>query len=482
MSSNLVTKTLLVDGMICSGCENRIERSLIALDGVRKASASYKSGRVEVTYDQGAVGLPEMVSAVKALGYEASERKAAGLGSAGLTKAIGAAVIILVTYFTLDRLGAFGLFNAFPLAKEGMGYGMLFVIGLFTSVHCIAMCGGINLSQSIGIDAKSAEGDAKGSSMNAFRPPFEYNAGRVISYTVIGGLVGSLGSVVSFTGNARGIVQLVAGVFMVIMGLNMIGVMPSLSKLVPALPKALGIKVGRFQSGRRPLIVGLLNGLMPCGPLQAMQLYALSTGSFGGGALSMFFFSLGTVPLMFGLGAVSSMLSRKFKGGLMVAGAVLVVFLGVVMFGNGLSLSGVSTPALAAEKPVGNVAQIVNGVQLVSSKVLASSYEPIVVQKGVPVRWTLTADRASINGCNNRIIIPSLKKEKRIEAGNNVVEFTPQESGIIPFSCWMGMIKSRITVVDDIKSLSADPEKSISTDNVPKTDGIQAPGVPSCCL
>lgn len=176
------------------------------------------------------------------------------------------------------------------------------------------------------------------------------------------------------------------------------------------------------------------------------------------------------------------MLSRKFKGGLMVAGAVLVVFLGVVMFGNGLSLSGVSTPALAAEKPVGNVAQIVNGVQLVSSKVLASSYEPIVVQKGVPVRWTLTADRASINGCNNRIIIPSLKKEKRIEAGNNVVEFTPQESGIIPFSCWMGMIKSRITVVDDIKSLSADPEKSISTDNVPKTDGIQAPGVPSCCL
>lgn len=264
--------------------------------------------------------------------------------------------------------------------------------------------------------------------------------------------------------------------------MNMMGILPSLAKVVPQLPKALGMRVGRVQSGRNPFIVGLLNGLMPCGPLQAMQLYALSTGSLAGGALSMFFFSLGTVPLMFGLGAVSSMLSRRFKGGLMVAGAVLVVFLGVVMFGNGLSLSGVQAPALAADKPIGSVAQIVNGIQLVSSKVLANSYEPIIVQKGIPVRWTLQADKANINGCNNRIIIPSLKKERKIEAGSNVVEFTPQESGVIPFSCWMGMIKSRITVVDDLGSISGGSQKSITTEVAPGEGDGARPAVPSCCL
>ncbi len=481
LSGNLINRELRIEGMVCSGCENRIEKRIAAMTGVSNVAASYKSGVAKVTYDPDTVDLSDIISEVSALGYKASEQKPAGKGNAGLTKTIGAALVILATYFVLDRLGAFALFNSFPLAKQGMGYGMLFVIGLMTSVHCIAMCGGINLSQSISMDNKP-EPKTKGVAIEAFRPPFLYNLGRVISYTVIGGIVGALGSVVSFTGYTRGVVQVVAGLFMVIMGLNMMGILPSLSRLVPALPKALGVKVGRYQSGRSPLIVGLLNGLMPCGPLQAMQLYALSTGNPVSGALSMFFFSLGTVPLMFGLGAVSSMLSRRFKGGLMVAGAVLVVFLGVVMFGNGLSLSGVQAPALAADKPAGSVAQIVNEVQIVSSKVLASSYEPIIVQKGIPVRWTLKADKASINGCNNRIIIPSLKKEKKIEAGDNVVEFTPQQSGVIPFSCWMGMIKSRITVVDDIGALSGGAQKSISTEAAPEETDTSLPAVPSCCL
>lgn len=89
--------------------------------------------------------------------------------------------------------------------------------------------------------------------------------------------------------------------------------------------------------------MGMLNGLMPCGPLQAMQLYALSTGSFAQGALSMFVFSLGTVPLMFGLGALSSFLSARFTGVMLKASGAMVIFLGVVMLNNGLSLYGLDS-------------------------------------------------------------------------------------------------------------------------------------------
>ena len=75
---------------------------------------------------------------------------------------------------------------------------------------------------------------------------------------------------------------------MVIMGINMLGIFPWLRKFTPRMPKAFAKPIGREKArSKSPLIVGLLNGLMPCGPLQAMQVYALSTGSPFAGALSM---------------------------------------------------------------------------------------------------------------------------------------------------------------------------------------------------
>jgi sulfite exporter TauE/SafE len=96
------------------------------------------------------------------------------------------------------------------------------------------------------------------------------------------------------------------------------------------------------RTGRGPFIVGLLNGLMPCGPLQAMQLYALSTGSVIMGAASMFVFSAGTVPLMFALGAVNSVLNARFSRVMTTVSAVLVLVLGLAMLTNALALLGIN--------------------------------------------------------------------------------------------------------------------------------------------
>ncbi len=81
----------------------------------------------------------------------------------------------------------------------------------------------------------------------------------------------------SFSQTARGVVQAVAGVFMLIMGLNMTGLFPWMARLVPRMPKFAAQKIGGRGRSMGPLYVGLINGLMPCGPLQAMQIYALST-------------------------------------------------------------------------------------------------------------------------------------------------------------------------------------------------------------
>jgi plastocyanin domain-containing protein len=91
-----------------------------------------------------------------------------------------------------------------------------------------------------------------------------------------------------------------------------------------------------------------------------------------------------------------------------------------------------------------------NGVQTVTTELEPGSYAPITVQMGVPVRWTIHADERAINGCNNAIAIPSYGITINLQPGDNLVEFIPDKTGEIPFSCWMGMIRSSITVVDEL--------------------------------
>lgn len=450
--------------MTCVNCENRIERKLQSTKGIIKVKVRYSSGTADITYDEKIIRIEKIITIIERLGYKAVEETEKNK-SADSSKVLGVCVILLALYMIMKRLGALDVFNAFPEAREGMGYGMLFVIGLLTSLHCVAMCGGINLSQTVSRNAQMSK-----SGTAVLLPSVLYNSGRVISYTVIGGIVGAVGSVVSFSGTMKGVVQLAAGVFMIIVGLNMLNLFPGLRRLTPRMPKVFAKKINQQKSGKSPFIVGLLNGLMPCGPLQAMQLYALSTGSPVKGALSMLLFSLGTVPLMFGLGALSTFLSRKFTAKMMTVSAVLVVVLGISMFSSGMSLSGISLSNIIGGAGSGarneNIAKVTDNVQVVTTKLSSGSYEPITVQKGIPVRWIIKAEKKDINGCNNEIIIPEFNIDKKLMAGDNIIEFTPTESGTFPYSCWMGMIRSRITVVDDIENVgNAEAGAADRTDN-----------------
>ncbi|MDR0862640.1 MAG: sulfite exporter TauE/SafE family protein [Oscillospiraceae bacterium] len=430
MSATKTTKTtehLLIGGMTCASCQRRIESSLLDTDGVLAATASWANGCADVTYDAEVASPRAVRAAIERHGYEVLRNSRATAETDG-TRALGLLLVIAALYLVASRLN---LAKAFPLAEAGMGYGMLFVIGLLTSAHCVAMCGGINLSQCVG---------------NPVRASLLYNVGRVASYTLVGGIVGALGGVITLSGAFRGVVQLVAGIFMVIAGVNMLGIFPSLRKLQPRLPRALSVRINRVKSNS-PLLVGLLNGLMPCGPLQAMQLYALGTGSPINGALSMLVFSLGTAPLMFGLGALSSLLSKRFTRKVMTAGAVLVAVLGLTMLTQGMSLSGLSLSGTGSASTASD-AIVVEGVQLVSSTLSSGEYPKITVQAGLPVRWTIDAPKGSINGCNNRVLIPEYDIEHKFQTGENVIEFTPTETGQFRYSCWMGMIRSTITVID----------------------------------
>jgi sulfite exporter TauE/SafE/copper chaperone CopZ len=471
MEEKMIQKTLHIEGMTCTSCEMRIENVLMKLDGMIKAKAIYSSSNVYVTYDRSKLSIERIIKAIEKLDYRVKSgayfrAQIEGQNKMSPGQAIGIGVIILALFLIINNTVGF---NFIPEVNQSMGYGILFVVGLLTSLHCIAMCGGINLSVCVRHNAQNDELEQptrmngeplselkRSAKFSRLIPSALYNLGRVISYTVIGGIVGALGSAVSFSGTTKGIVTIVSGIFMVIMGINMLNIFPWLRKINPRMPKIFGNKIRGNTSKKGPLFIGLLNGLMPCGPLQAMQLYALGTGSMLVGALSMFLFSIGTLPLMFGFGAISSLLSSKFTHKMFKASAVLVMILGVFMLNRGFILSGYNIGlALGTSPGNGNIAKIEDGVQVVTINLEPGSYTPIVVEKGIPVKWIIKADKGSLNGCNNAITAKEFGIEnERLSVGETVIEFTPRSEGTFVYTCWMGMINSYIKVVPDITRVS----------------------------
>jgi sulfite exporter TauE/SafE/copper chaperone CopZ len=432
-----------VAGMTCVQCEKIIQRSLGKHAGICESTVSYKTNVAEVIYDSELITLEEVRSLIEKNGYEATlKTDTQKIKTLTPLQISGIGLLLVALYLIISNTIGF---NAIPEVQASMGYGMLFVVGLLTSIHCIAMCGGVSLSQCI-------KPQGNNESKDVYKSSFLYNGGRVMSYTIVGAIVGSVGSLISFSGASKGMISILAGLFMILMGINMLGIIPSLKKYNIQMPAVLRTLFLGKNGSRGPFVVGLLNGLMPCGPLQTMQLYALGTGSAVAGALSMFAFSLGTVPLMFGFGALSTLLSKNFTKNMMKVSAILVIVLGMVMFQRGTSLSGIllfdfQASALNAQA-VSTSAPVVDGVQTLTLEVKSNGYPEFVIQKGIPTKINFHVTAENLNGCNNAILMPEFGIEKTLQVGDNWIEFTATKSGTFPYSCWMGMINSKAAVIE----------------------------------
>ena len=443
----LVRTKISIEGMTCINCQNKIEQAVATLSGVQEISVDYQKGTAHVIYDSARISLPQIKEKIEELDYRVlSENQAA---DTDISRTISFLAIIVALYILLEQFGVLNFLVPDRLADRGMGYGMLFLVGALTSVHCIAMCGGINLTQSL-------PGSADSQKKSSFSRVVLYNLGRVFSYTCIGFLLGFIGMMLGGSADVgipvliQGVLKLIAGLIMVMMGINMLGIFPWLRRFHIRMPSFLAIRIrNKLRTERRSFMIGILNGLMPCGPLQSMQILALASAAPFAGALSMLLFSLGTVPLMLGLGTIVSALGRKFAHTVLSVGAVLVCVLGLAMLSQGGRLTGMLLPDMGnASGEKDSVVQIMDGVQVVESTLESGRYPTITVQAGIPVHWTINAPEGSINGCNYRVIIGEYGIEHSFEEGQNVIEFTPTEAGNISYTCWMGMIKGRILVMD----------------------------------
>jgi sulfite exporter TauE/SafE/plastocyanin domain-containing protein/copper chaperone CopZ len=450
--------TISIAGMHCRSCEILIEEELRKIPEISKSKANFKKSSVEIYYDSQKPNEKGIEEAIRSAGYVigAPEEKSLVSRNASDYKDLGIAFLFLLgIYLLLKNFGLTNL-NFAGGASNPSSLWVVLLVGLTAGVStCMALVGGLVL----GLSTRHAEKHSEATTLQKFRPHLYFNAGRILGFALLGGLLGSLGSIFQISTLALGILTILVGAVMLVMGLQLVEIFPRLNGLKLTLPKFLSRSLGiknheKEYSHRSSAIMGALTFFLPCGFTQAMQLYAVSTGSFANGALVMGLFALGTAPGLLGIGGITSAVKGIFAKRFFKFAGILVIFFALFNLSNGYNLTGwqwASGNSLTSKNILGNDPNVSqeNGVQIVRMKQLAGGYSPnkFTIKKDVPVRWVITSEEPY--SCASSLVIPKLGISKKLSAGENVIEFTPKETGALKFSCSMGMFTGVFNVVDE---------------------------------
>lgn len=447
---------LPIQGMHCKSCEILIEQNIKKVEGVKRVEVSHTTGKAEVYYDSNQPDQSRLENAVVESGYKIGKKEKNGWMSQDVSdykNLFSGAVVLYLAYYVAR---GFGLFDV-NVNTENSGLGVVFLVGLVAGIStCMAMVGGLVL----GLSARHAELHPESTTQQKFRPHLYFNLGRVIGFAALGGIIGLLGSAFKLSMSFLGVLTFIVSLVMIFLGLKLIGIFPFLQDKNIALPKSIakffGLgKENREYSHRGAIMSGVATFFLPCGFTQAMQLYAVSSGSFFQGAAIMGLFALGTAPGLLGIGGLSSIVKGRKARIFFAAAGIAVILFGWFNIGNASRLFGGGSdtkpvPAVTTDAQVVNMTQGFDG------------YSPDVftVQKGRPVKWIITSKTTL--SCASYIVMPKFNISQPLKKGENIITFTPTETGEIPFSCSMGMYTGKFIVVDKVTSLPAVQKVSVA--------------------
>lgn len=325
--------------MHCSACPVLIESELTDLPEVSEAHASLKHNTVDVTGDFGDKTLghvaQDLTTVLKKHGYTLSPYKQGhSVNWADFTLAIPIAAGFVALFIILQKLGIVNL-----VTTSNVTYGTAFVIGMIASVStCMAVVGGLVLSMSANF---AKEGDK-------VRPQVFFHLGRLLAFFVLGGVIGALGSAFQLGTTGTLVLGLAVAVILLVLGVNLLDIFPWAKKLQPTLPSFIGRHINELKNVNHkltPLLLGVATFFLPCGFTQSMQIYALTTGSFWTGALTMSAFALGTLPVLALISFSSLSIGKHARSGVFFKTAGLVViFFGVFNLINSLVAAGIIEP------------------------------------------------------------------------------------------------------------------------------------------
>ena len=327
--------TFHVTGTHCASCKILIEDILSEQDFIKSSNVNLKKETVtiETNRDQSPKAMAELLTnKVKPNGYTLSVEKTIQEKKSDdvIWKALPIGLTFLILFFILQKSGILNL---------GLGGtttpATSFLIGLIASVSsCLAIVGGLVLSLSATVSEDKIS-DKKNFIL--------FHVGRLLSFALLGGLLGLLGNAIGINFTLTSILGIIASMVMLLLGLNLVGVFTK-NKVV--------LHSGIFNFFRKvehktftPLIIGFATFFLPCGFTQSMQVVALSSGSFMSGLLIMLAFALGTLPVLAFLSFGSASFAHSRHAPLFFKSAgVVVIGLGIFALMGGLAGIGIINP------------------------------------------------------------------------------------------------------------------------------------------
>jgi len=450
--------TYIVKGIHCASCEILVENKLSELPNIKSAKASVAKSEVRIKYENQEPSIKELNRLFEKEKYifsEKNEKNSNASISKDILSSIVVAGLIILLFLVLNKTGLTRLVNV----NSASSLPTFFLFGVLAGISsCAALVGGIVLSMSkqwLEIYPK------EDSTLTKLQPHLMFNFGRILSFFILGGVLGLIGQRLQLSLRFGSILIVLVSFFMIFLALQMLG-LKFFRRFQFGIPKFASRYISNpanFNGRSMPALLGAATFFLPCGFTITAQSLALLSGSFWQGGLTMFLFALGTLPglLAIGFSSVKLSVSRWSNQFLKIAG-VLVLFFGLYNINaqlNVLGFTGFSN--LNSKAPVSqnknvspnDLAEIVGGEQILKMEASSAGYKPnyFKVKAGVPVKWEITD--AGTSGCTSAVISPNLfsGQIKLTPGQTSVKEFTPEKPGKYRFSCWMGMVAGTIEVV-----------------------------------
>ncbi len=345
-----MTYTFHVTGMHCPACPVLIKSELEDMRDVSSAKASLKNHALEVSGDFGDKTQEQiardLTEVLKTHGYTISvEKQQHSIKWSEFSVAVPVALAFIALFIILQKLGIVNL-----VTSSNVTYGTAFVIGLIASVStCMAVVGGLVLSLSANFakeeDLSTTQGAGK------IRPMVLFHVGRLVSFFILGGVIGALGSAFQLGTTGTFVLGFIVALILLALGINLLGVFPWMKRWQMTLPSGIGRRIHGLKEVNHsltPVLVGIATFFLPCGFTQSMQLYTLTTGSFWTGAFTMSAFALGTLPVL-ALLSFGSLAIRKYarSGIFFKAAGLVVIFFGLFTLINSLVAAGIISPIVS---------------------------------------------------------------------------------------------------------------------------------------
>lgn len=429
--------------MHCRSCEVLVQESLEKVAGVKtvKVSIVKATALIEASDE---TDQKKLEQAVLDAGYQVGWENKKWLNTnwriwRDILLSAGIFGLVILLFYTLNFSPEWALAGSTESLAGILAVGL--VAGFST---CMALTGGLIVSLTARYNQKHPEA----SGWRKFQPHLYFNLGRLVSYFILGGVIGSVGAILKISPAIWAVLTIIVGSVMLFLGLQLTEAVPKLSNWSLAWPSKISKifkKEERAYSHWSAGILGALTFFLPCGFTQVIQLYAMTTGNFWTGAVVMTVFALGTL-----IGLLVAGLATSFVGGktarifFHVIGVLLILF-ALANIINGWNLLGAKSWINFGEKVVlTGETQVIKATYSLRQDILPNSF---IVKAGNKVRFEVESLDTGI-GCMSTIMIPGLynKPIDLVKGKLIVMEFVAKAKGTYPITCAMGVRRGELIV------------------------------------